>query len=162
MRGAFVVAAMSCGVAACDPAPGETRDPAPGETRDAAPVETADVCSGGLYHCYAKIQVDATGHRRSFALPSGYGPADLASAYNIPTQLAPGATVGLIGAYGYANIESDLAMYRSTFGLPPCTIASGCLTVLNQEGQPSPLPGAPPPNDDWTQETALDMDMASA
>ena len=50
-------------------------------------------------------------------------------------------------------------MYRSTFGLPPCTIASGCLTVVNNVGDPAPLPA-----DDqmWLGETALDVQMVSA
>jgi subtilase family serine protease len=46
--------------------------------------------------------------------------------------------------------------------LPACTTASGCLTIVNQSGATSPLPSAPPSNDDWTVETALDLDMASA
>src|SRR5262249_40151548 len=45
--------------------------------------------------------------------------------------------------------------------LPACTTASGCLKIVNQTGGTT-LPGAPPANDDWTVETALDVDMASA
>src|SRR5262249_2702223 len=44
-------------------------------------------------------------------------------------------------------------------GLPACTSASGCLKIVNQMGQTSPLPAA---NTGWAQETALDVDMASA
>ena len=62
-------------------------------------------------------------------------------------------------AYGYTNAESDLAKYRTQFGLGPCTSANGCFRKLNQAGQPSPLP---PDNSSWSQETALDLDMASA
>ncbi|HEX4462806.1 MAG TPA: hypothetical protein VIA18_32760, partial [Polyangia bacterium] len=57
---------------------------------------------------------------------------------------------------------SDLASYRSGQKLSACTVASGCLTIVNQTGATSPLPPAPPKNDDWTTETALDIDMASA
>ena len=56
----------------------------------------------------------------------------------------------------------DLAKYRSQYGLPPCTKANGCLKIVNQNGQASPLPGNAPPGDDWTVEAALDLDMASA
>src|SRR6516164_9513627 len=45
-----------------------------------------------------------------------------------------------VDAVGYSNAESDLAAYRSRYTLPPCTVASGCLTIVNQMGQPSPLP----------------------
>src|SRR5262249_15731995 len=55
----------------------------------------------------------------------------------------------------------DLAVYRQQYGLPPCTIASGCLKIVNEQGTAT-LPGPPPANDDWTIETALDVDMASA
>jgi hypothetical protein len=36
------------------------------------------------------------------------------------------------------------------------------LKIVNQSGKTSPLPSNPPSNDDWTVETALDLDMASA
>ena len=120
------------------------------------------VCSGGTYRCFAHVQTDAQGRARADAAPSGLGPTELASAYLIPTTNDPGATVAVIDAYGYATLEADLAVYRAQYGLPPCTVASGCLTIVNQTGQTSPLPGPPPAQDDWTQETALDVDMASA
>ena len=123
---------------------------------------SAEVCNGGTYRCFARVRTLQSGERAAAATPQGWGPPDLVKAYNYNPALTPGATVAIIGAYGYANLESDLAMYRSTYGLPPCTIASGCLTVVNQTGQTSPLPGAAPANDDWTQETALDVDMTSA
>ncbi|HEX3477947.1 MAG TPA: S53 family peptidase, partial [Kofleriaceae bacterium] len=60
------------------------------------------------------------------------------------------------------NAESDLAAYRTKYGLPACTKASGCLTIVNQNGAASPLPANAPANDDWTVEAALDLDLASA
>jgi subtilase family serine protease len=123
----------------------------------------APVCSGGLLSCESRIRIDRITRRaKPFATPSGFGPADLASAYKLDTSRNPGATIAIVDAFGYPNAESDLASYRSQFGLPPCTIASGCLTIVNQNGQSSPLPGTPPPGDDWTVETALDLDMASS
>jgi hypothetical protein len=64
-----------------------------------------------------------------------------------------------VDAYGDSGVASDLAAYRSEYGLPACTIASGCLTVVNQSGRTSP-----PPADDaaWAGETALDVEMVSA
>jgi hypothetical protein len=123
------------------------------------------ICSGGKLHCKARARTLDDGQTiQSFAAAAiqGFGPADLASAYNVNTSPNPGATVAVVDAYGYPNAANDLATYRSQFGLPPCTAASGCLTIVNQNGQTSPLPSAPSANDDWTIETALDLQMASA
>src|SRR5437868_4008026 len=76
--------------------------------------------------------------------------------------IAASATIAIVDAFGYPNAESDLASYRSQFGLPACTVASGCLKIVNQSGATSPLPPKPPAGDDWTLESALDLDMASA
>jgi subtilase family serine protease len=57
------------------------------------------------------------------------------------------------------TLDQDLAVYRSQYGLPPCTAASGCLRKLNQSGHASPLP---PTDASWAQETSLDVDMVSA
>src|SRR5439155_24927300 len=95
-------------------------------------------------------------------LPQGWGPADLQSAYNINPTITTTPTIAIIDAFGYPTLEQDLATYRSTYGLPACTIASGCLRIVNQLGQATPLPPAPPAHNDLTVETALDIDMASA
>jgi subtilase family serine protease len=54
-----------------------------------------------------------------------------------------------------------LAVYRQTFGLPPCTSANGCFRKSNQPGQTTGT-GLPPPDPTWSGEIALDLDMASA
>ena len=120
------------------------------------------VCSGGRWRCFAHIRTTSTGNVKSYAFGSGYGPSDLADAYKLDTSLDPGATIAIVDAYNYANAASDLAQYRSQYGLAPCTVASGCFKIVNQNGQASPLPSNPPPGDDWTVEAALDLDMASA
>jgi hypothetical protein len=123
----------------------------------------ARVCGGGTFSCFSHVRTDsASGKVQPFAAPSGFGPADLASAYSLDTSVDPAATIAVVDAYGYANAESDLATYRSQYGLPACTVASGCLKIVNQNGATSPLPAAPPSGDDWTVETALDLDMVSA
>ncbi|HEY2748398.1 MAG TPA: S53 family peptidase, partial [Polyangia bacterium] len=125
----------------------------------------AAVCGGGKYRCKSRVRTDAVGHPLvspdAGGQSAGYGPSDLASAYAIDTTLKPNATIAVVDAYGYANLESDLAAYRSMYSLPACTTASGCLKIVDQTGGTN-LPGAPPANDDWTVETALDVDMASA
>jgi MYXO-CTERM domain-containing protein len=129
---------------------------------------TDSVCSSGRFRCHAHVRVstDRAGRRITAhaATPTGFGPADLQSAYKIDPAVTAALkpTVAIIDAYGYTALESDLAMYRSYYNLPPCSIANGCLKVVNQQGQATPLPPNPPANDDWTVETALDIDMVSA
>jgi len=93
------------------------------------------------------------------ATPSGYGPANLASAYKLSTAGGAGETVAIVDANNDPTAAADLAMYRSQFGLPACTVASGCLQIVNQNGATSPLPA----NDaGWAGEESLDLDMVSA
>jgi subtilase family serine protease len=93
------------------------------------------------------------------ATPSGYGPADLQSAYQLPSAAAgSGQTVGIVDAFNDPNAASDLAVYRSQFGLPACTVASGCFRQLGETGT-SALPTT---DTGWAQEESLDIDMVSA
>ena len=91
--------------------------------------------------------------------PSGFGPADIADAYKLPTSNGAGRLVAIVDAQDDPNAESDLATYRSQFGLPPCTTANGCFRKINQNGGTSPLPTA---NAGWAGEIALDIEMVSA
>jgi MYXO-CTERM domain-containing protein len=127
---------------------------------------TAAVCSSGPIRCHAHVRITPAGEILAQAAPlvapPGLGPAQIQSAYQIDPSKAKPATVAIVDAFGYADLESDLATYRAQFGLPPCTRANGCLTILNQNGQTSPLPPESPPDNDWSEETALDMDAVSA
>src|SRR5215475_4845208 len=118
---------------------------------------TMRVCGGGNFECKAHVILDENNRVRPFATPAGLGPAQLASAYKLNAAITSTATIAIIDAFHYANAASDLATYRSTFGLPPCTVASGCLTILNPTNAK-----APPAGDDWNLEAALDLDMASS
>ncbi len=89
----------------------------------------------------------------------GYDPADLKSAYHIPTGTEGTQTIALVDAYGYANAEADLAAYRTRYGLPACTKASGCFKKVNERGEEANYPANEP---GWNTEAALDSDMASA
>jgi subtilase family serine protease len=88
----------------------------------------------------------------------GLHPSDLQSAYALPSQ-NHGETVAVIDAYDDPSAESDLAVYRSIFGMAPCTIGNGCLRKVNQSGQTGSYPAA---NAAWAQEVAIDLDMVSA
>ncbi len=91
----------------------------------------------------------------------GYGPNQLQAAYDIGSAALanPGGLVAVIEAGGDPHLAKDLAMYRRQFSLPPCTKQSGCLQIVNQTGQLSPLP---PVADGWLAEQSLDVDMVSA
>jgi subtilase family serine protease len=95
------------------------------------------------------------------ATPSGYGPSDLRSAYNVASAAASmggSETVALVDAMDDPNAASDLATYRSTYGIPACTAASGCFRKFNQTGGTS----YPSGNSGWGEEISLDLDMVSA
>jgi subtilase family serine protease len=93
------------------------------------------------------------------ATPAGYGPADLQAAYKLPSANAgAGQTVAIVDAYDDPKAESDLAVYRSTFGLPACTTANGCFRKVDQNGGTK----YPRGNTGWAEEISLDLDMVSA
>jgi len=135
---------------------------APDPSADAGQDEA--VCTQGRFRCIAHVLNSRPGGFAPQATtPQGYGPAELQSAYKIdPNRTVGKPTVGIVIAFGYLALEADLAVYRTQFGLPPCTVANGCLKIVNQQGQTSPLPPEPPPTDDWRIEQALDLDMVSA
>ncbi len=115
----------------------------------------------GAARCHARVVTNAQGRVFSNALApvGGYGPADLRSAYKIKKKGKAATIVAIVDAFGYNNAEADLGVYRSQFGLPACTTANGCFKKLNQQGQQGPYPAQ---NTGWAQESALDVDMASA
>ena len=142
--------------------------PAPARAAAADPKNTPTeaVCEAprkpGEMTCLALVRTDIQGGLGVVPMlaPAGYGPADLRSAYNLPSATAgAGQTIAVVNAFDNPTAEEDLAVYRAEFGLPPCTTANGCFRKVNQTGQPSPLPA---PNAGWALETALDIDMVSA
>jgi hypothetical protein len=126
-------------------------------------------CPEGV--CEAIIAPQPVRRADSFALPQssrllegggelgGFDPADLRSAYDIPTTGGASQTIALIDAYGYPDAESDLATYRSRYGLPACTKNNGCFEKVNEKGEQG---NYPPTEPGWDGEAALDEDMASA
>jgi Putative Ig domain len=113
--------------------------------------------------CFALRRTDIKAVRESAlapdATPSGYSPASLDSAYKLSAAAGSGQTVAIVDAMNDPNAASDLATYRSQWGLPACTAASGCFRQVNENGATSPLPA----NDTgWAGEESLDVDMVSA
>ncbi|MET7456593.1 S53 family peptidase [Streptomyces sp. NPDC005574] len=94
--------------------------------------------------------------------PSGYGPTDLQSAYGLTSAAAAngaGETIAIVDAYNDPNAETDLAKYRSYYGLTACTTANGCFRKVGQTGSTTSLPTS---DSGWSEEISLDLDMASA
>jgi hypothetical protein len=89
-------------------------------------------------------RVAATGRREDVAVASvahlgtapdnGYGPTDLESMYGVTPALAPTTTVGIVDWHQDPTVAADLATFRTKFGLPSCTTASGCFTELAANG----------------------------
>lgn len=115
----------------------------------------------GFARCHAHVVTNSTGNLAETAAPpvNGFGPSDLRDAYKITKNGSSSTVIALVDAFGYTNAESDLGVYRAQFGLPACTTADGCFKKLNQNGQQGNYPAQ---NIGWAQESALDMDMASA
>lgn len=120
----------------------------------------AQPTSPGVAACLSQVMVPNKGGTPSASGPpaSGLTPAQLRNAYNLNGTSSGGRTVAIVDAYGYPNLERDLGVYRSQFGIPACTRANGCLRVINQTGG-STLPSF---NVGWAGETALDVDAVSA
>ncbi|HEY3955444.1 MAG TPA: carboxypeptidase regulatory-like domain-containing protein [Streptosporangiaceae bacterium] len=142
--------------------------PVPAADKRAKPVHSCPAPSGlNRVQCSAEYlpgvgpQHDAGGNSTGTegTAPLGYSPADLQSAYQLPSAAGGnGATVAVVEADDDPSIESDLAVYRSEYGLPPCTTASGCFRKVDENGgtnYPAPDPG-------FAQEIALDAEMVSA
>ena len=93
-----------------------------------------------------------------------FSPAQIRTAYgfsNVSFGTTPadgrGQTIAIVDAYDDPNIKSDLAVFDSTFGLPP----PPSFKVVNQTGG-STLPMPDPTGGDWAGEISLDVEWAHA
>ena len=155
-------------LAACSPESSPTAATRAGASRNddattglSMRLEHARVCPGaapGEARCHSVVRVDDSGKPLSTSGPTGYGPADLRAAYSLAATGGAGQTIAIVDAFDDPNAESDLAVYRSTFGLPACTTANGCFRKIDQNGGTS----YPRGDGGWAEEISLDLDMASA
>jgi subtilase family serine protease len=154
VAGALAVSAFAAGTTGASASP----------THDQIGTNAVRVCAKatkvGQMACDALALADSNGRIIQSAKPlaGSFTPADFQKAYNIGGLKSGGRTVAIVDAYGYSGLEADLKVYRSTYGLPPCTVKSGCLTILDQKGGHD----YPPDNGGWDLEQALDVDMVSA
>ncbi len=128
--------------------------------RHATRVCSAPLAKASTAACLSKVIVNGKGTvPQSTTPPAGaLTPTQLKSAYKLTGLSSSGRTVAIVDAYGYPNLERDLATYRSYFGLPACTKASGCLKIMDQSGGSS----LPRFDSGWAGEQALDVDAVSA
>ncbi|MEU2744013.1 carboxypeptidase regulatory-like domain-containing protein [Streptomyces sp. NPDC007095] len=111
--------------------------------------------------CFALRRTDTKAVKGLLAAsvtPSGYGAADLQSAYSLPADGGAGQTIAIVDAYDDPSAEADLAVYREQYGLSACTTANGCFTKVDQRGGTD----YPTPDAGWAGEISLDLDMVSA
>ena len=116
----------------------------------------------GAARCHAHVvtRPDSAAPLATSSWTSGYAPADLESAYGLPTDgglPGTGPTVAIVDAYDNPNAEADLNAYRSGLGLGAC--GSGCFTKLNQRGDTTTMPAG---DVNWGAEIDLDIEMVSA
>ena len=92
------------------------------------------------------------------ATPTGLSPARVRHAYGFD-QLSNGGEgqiLAIVDAYDHPNIEADLGVFSTTFGLPACTTANGCFQKLYASG------AKPKTNAGWALEISLDVEWAHA
>jgi len=86
---------------------------------------------------------------------SGWAPSDFQTRYNLPSSTnGKGQIVAIVDAYDNPNVASDLAAYRSLFGL-----GTANFTKYNQQGQKKNYPRG---STGWGIEIDLDVQMVSA
>ena len=102
-----------------------------------------------------------TGGTAGTTTPAGLAPADLQQAYDLQgTTSGSGQTVAVVTPYNDPTAASDLAAYRSQYGLTPCTAANGCFNLVSQTGSTHlPLPGT---SAEWNVPIAESVDAISA
>jgi hypothetical protein len=115
----------------------------------------------------AKTAVGAAAGRSAAAgttTITGYTPTDLQAAYEVQggfpgSAAGSGETVAVVTAYDDPDAASDLATYRSEYGLLPCTVADRCFEKVSETGSTTDLP---PSSSGWTPAASESMDMISA
>ncbi len=135
-----------------------------------------DAPASGAASCNALLVTNSSGqafngHASASSSIAGYHPSDLQSAYDVPSSTAgTEQAVAIVDAYNDPDAASDIATYRSEFGLPAvatCSVSSGkvvspggpCFVRVSQTGSTTSLPRS---NGGWAEEISLDIEMVSA
>lgn len=95
---------------------------------------------------------------------SGLTATQLRGIYHVPaaTTAGTGPVVAVIDPYHYDGAASDLNTYRAAYGLPACTNTgpTPCFREVDEHG--GSTYSSETANDDWSAETALDLQMVSS
>ncbi len=124
-------------------------------------VPESSVPVAGEMHTNHLIYIGPDRHLGSFANPSGYSPAQIHTAYNVPTGGGSG-TITIVDAFDDPYALSDFNAFSAQFGLPQETSTSvtastnKVLQVVYASGK------KPRYNSGWSQEEALDIEWAHA
>jgi subtilase family serine protease len=153
---ALTVAACNAGGSSSVPSPGQAVTQARShsampewETKGLARPACPQVV--GKPACLTLIQLS---HAASPAV-AGWAPIDLQTRYNLPSSTnGSGQIVAIVDAYDNPSVASDMAAYRSEFGL-----GTGNFTKYNQDGKQGNYPRG---STGWGLEIDLDVQMVSA
>jgi subtilase family serine protease len=90
--------------------------------------------------------------------PTGLTPVKTRHAYGFDqiTNQGAGQIIAIVDAYDDPNIESDLGVFDSQFGLLACTTSNGCFQKIYAQGS------KPATNAGWSLEISLDVEWAHA
>jgi len=145
------------------------------------PARPAKPAPRGIAHMRAACSAARPGYARCFALyrpqtsvnraiargvlgppsrPIGLTPKQIETAYRLPIKRNSDQTVAVSIAFDTPHLYKYLTHYRSFFGLPRCTMRSGCFRKVNQQGKASPLPQNGT-GSGWDLEVTLDVSMIS-
>lgn len=95
--------------------------------------------------------------------PYGFSAQQLEAAYAMPVGEASSQTIAIVDPYYNPDVTTDLATYRTEYGLPPCSYSNGCFEQYNQSGASNRSDQSRvPTNAAWGEEEATDLEMASA
>jgi len=115
----------------------------------------------GTARCHARVITDRQGKPNASASPifGSYGPTQFRKGYALPSGTnGKGQTIAIVDAFNDPNIEKDLGVYTSWYGLLACTTGNGCFKKVNQTG------GTIYPHNDsnWALEISLDVEIDHA
>jgi hypothetical protein len=123
---------------------------------------SCDQAPDGFAACGADIVSDEQGAPLASGSPpaGALGPAQFATAYNLPSAAGAGKTIAIVDAYDDPNISSDLQTFDQAFGLADLNAygsgKSPWFRKVNQSGGTT----YPSSNSGWALEIALDVETA--
>ena len=108
-------------------APTASAAPSPvGMAHRNVPICSAPVSGDGACDAIRHDRLTAAGRVIPNATPAGYGPADLQSAYALPSATSGvGQVVAIVDAYNDPSALPDVNTYRSQFGIAPLSTCTG-------------------------------------